>query len=94
MNFLLEKDWIISIEDDVLDDLLNGNTSKKEQAEIEAIAEISSYLNVRYDVQQIFPELEDWSDDKDYLEGKQVHHDGKIVPGIDRHHRRYIPHSE
>ena len=53
-SFLVKEDYVYSISIEVLDTLTGGNDDIINQISLEAIEEMKSYLNARYDIQSIF----------------------------------------
>lgn len=54
MNFIIKTDLLSLIDLITLDTITNNNDSLLDEAELKAIEEMSSYLNVRYKVVDIF----------------------------------------
>lgn len=49
MTILIMGDILALIEQDILDDIINGDNTLLDTAELSALGEITGYLNIRYD---------------------------------------------
>jgi hypothetical protein len=67
--FLLEKDYITVIQEDILNDIVRGDRSLLELSEAAAISEMKAYLNMRYDTAKVFPDLPEWNSEETYEAG-------------------------
>jgi hypothetical protein len=65
-NFLTEEDIEVSIKEDLLNQIIQGDSTFVPKAEARAVSYMKDFLRERFVVADIFPEIKVWSGTKNY----------------------------
>jgi hypothetical protein len=80
MAFLLKSDFLTKSREDNIDTITGGDDSLLQEAQLEAISEISSYLSNRYELAGAFPDLFQFSALEGYEEGVLIYLSADPLP--------------
>lgn len=75
-RFLIQKDYEVHAQADILSDVTRGDLNRLRSAELSAQGEMEGYLNIRYDVGKIFPPIYEWISSQEYKVHDIVQRDG------------------
>lgn len=81
--FLITEDYSPYIRTSIKDDILLGQTSLIKKVELAAQAEMSSYLNDRYDVTKVFIDIMPYHADLQYNAGAYIYDAGNIYKALE-----------
>lgn len=80
--FLIDADYPTFIQGDILTEVTRGDSNNRKKAELAAVSEMTSYLNVRYDIAKVFYEITTWDNDKQYQADVYVVHNNVIYKAV------------
>lgn len=81
--YILDKDYQEIIQDDIRDTVITSDTDLLREAEKEAVMQMISYLNARFDVSALFPAYKIYNINHLYLPGDFVDYQGTFVRAME-----------